>query len=198
MIGHLSGTVLFIQGATVTIDVHGVGYEVRCTEKCRSSLSVGSTARVITYHEVREDGVFLYGFADLVERQVFALLLCVKGVGARTASEILSSIDARDLLRRIGAQDVASLKSIKGIGQKTAERIVLELKDKVASYVLESSSPQSANGGEGGMHEALEALIALGFSRVDGERALTAARSQPDFSPSYSTGDIVRVALRHV
>jgi Holliday junction DNA helicase RuvA len=161
---------------------------------------------VITYTEVREDAIRLHGFADLLERQVFLLLLKVKGVGVRSASELLSQIDKCDLLRLIGVGDVKSLSGLRGVGKKSAERIVVELKDKVAEFALierevvaSGRSPQSARGSnvEG---EAYAALCALGFSTEQARVALVRLMADTPTQAGIfiDAGSMVSAALRYV
>ena len=112
MISSLKGTVAEISGAQVTLEVHGVGYELRCSQACLAALSEGQAAALVVYTDVKEDSISLYGFADRLEKQVFLLLTKVKGVGARTASDILSRVDKVELLRIIGAGDLARLQAV--------------------------------------------------------------------------------------
>jgi Holliday junction DNA helicase RuvA len=198
MFARLSGEIVDIAGATATIDVQGVGYEVHCTARCRERLQVGSKAVVTVFTAVREDEIKLYGFDDPTEKEVFLLLLRVSGIGAKTASEILSQVDKVELLRYIGAGDLTKLQSMKGVGKKTAERIVVELKDKVASYALERT-PQTFQRNASGTDqegEALLALQALGFQRREAEVAL--GKAQADNLSAASTADLVRSALRYL
>lgn len=196
MIGYLKGTVISIGGPTVILDVHGVGYEAHCTQASVRQCSPGEVASIVIYTDVREDSIRLYGFADVLEKQVFMLLMKVKGIGAKTASEIVSRIDKRELLRMIGAGDAGALRATRAMGQKTAERIVLELKDKVAEYALgEQRFDEGARGAP--YEEALQALVALGFTKGDAERALRAARDNGRGMEGDS-GEIVREALRYV
>lgn len=198
MISYLKGTVHAISGMQVTLDVQGVGYDVLCTANCVNSLDMGASAALVVVTEMRESSIALYGFANPREKEVFVLLTKVKGVGARSALDILSCMDSHDLLRCIGASDVQRLQTIKGIGKKTAERIVVELRDQVAEYVngqvrsalvidCVSTAP---------VHEAQEALVALGFARRDAERAL--AKIDGSVLAAKDSGEIVKVALQYI
>lgn len=199
MISSLKGIVDDISLGVVTLDVNGVGYEVLCTSACLACLEVGEVAKIITYTDVKEDSIRLYGFHDRMERQVFTLLLKVSGVGARTSADILSKMDKLELLRIIGAGDVARLQAIKGIGKKIAERIVVELKDRVAEFAEHGVEHTSAKQEEFSepFQDALAALIALGFTRRDAERSLEAVRGQGARKPT-GTGNIVREALKYI
>ncbi len=199
MIARLRGTVEEIAGGTVTLDVNGVGYEVACSATCVTQLEVGTAATVVVFTDIKEDSIKLYGFADTLEKQVFLLLTRVKGLGAKSASDIVSRVDKRELLRTIGAGDVARLQEVRGVGKKTAERIVVELKDKVAEFALEREEPSTRRGAGGPFDEALAALQALGFSAREAEQAL--ARAKADVAGLVSateSGEVVRHALRFV
>lgn len=196
MIALLEGVVISVAGTVVVLDVHGVGYELRCSRTCIDQLEEGSAARIIVHTEVKEDSITLYGFGDSLEKQVFLLLLKVKGIAARTASDIISQINKLELLRVIGAQDLARLQTLKGIGRKTAERILVELRDQVADYVTAVQSERAETGPVGGAaDDAVAALQALGFSRNDAERSVAQAQSE---GVSLEAGDLVRQALQYV
>lgn len=200
MIAQLIGVVYSVNGNQLTLDVNGVGYEVFCSRNALSLLRIGERATVIIYTDVREDSIKLYGFEDELEKQVFLLLMQVKGVGAKTGSDIISRIDKRELLRFIGAGDLNKLQAVKGIGKKTAERIIVELKDRVAEYALEKHAlfnldveiVRSEPAGE-----AIEALQSLGFTRRDAERAVQSVGSSQELF-KLGSGEIVKQALRHI
>lgn len=208
MISGLSGTVAEINGHLVTIDVHGVGYEVRCSQGCLAKLAVGKDVRIVIQTEVKEDSIRLYGFVDQLERQVFNLLTSVKGVGAKSAADIISVIDKRELLRLVASGDLERLYQIKGIGRKTAERIVVELKDRVSRFGLEQfGDPKAVAKSSGPFAEALEALQALGFGRRDAERAIEQAESSlgvsrydqaTESSKGVDTATLIKAALNFV
>lgn len=199
MIARLRGTVVEIAGGVVTLDVGGVGYEIACSVSCAAQLEVGGAATVVIYTDVKEDSIKLYGFADTLEKQVFLLLTRVKGLGAKSASDIVSRVDKRELLRTIGAGDVARLQAVRGVGKKTAERIVVELKDKVGEFALEREE-RSREGGVGApFDEALAALQALGFSSREAEQALARAKAEvAGLVTATESGEVVRQALRFV
>jgi holliday junction DNA helicase RuvA len=198
VISRLKGIIEHVAGNIVTLDVHGVGYEVYASAGCLARCVKGEEAAVVIYTDVKEDLIRLYGFDDHLEKQVFLLLTRVKGVGAKSASDIISKVEKVDLLRTIAAGDTAKLQLIKGIGKKTAERIVVELKDKVGEYVIEGQVSRLSVEREvvTPFSEATEALMALGFSKKDAERAVqnveAANRSASD------PGEIVREALRYI
>jgi Holliday junction DNA helicase RuvA len=178
MIAMLKGTIDSIVGRAVTLDVAGVGYLVMCTSHCLKDAQVGQSVKLVVHTDVREDSIRLYGFEDQLEKQVFLLLTMVKGVGAKSASELVSRVEKRELLKIIAAGDITRLLQIKGVGKKTAERIIVELKDKVAEYALEG--PTIAGSIEQGdqpaaMELAIEGLRSLGFDRRESEQAVRLA-----------------------
>lgn len=199
MIAMLRGRVEQILGRVVTLDVGGVGYEVICSHRCLERLQPGNETTVVVHTDVREDSIRLYGFEDQLERQVFLMLMHVQGVGAKSAADIISRIDKRELLRAIGAADEARLQTIKGIGKKTAQRMVVELKDRVTEFTLEQQAEPLGARLEvlSASEEAMQALEALGFTRKDAEKAvhMVGARGLP---PDANSGQIVREALRYV
>ncbi|MBX7137261.1 MAG: Holliday junction branch migration protein RuvA [Oligoflexia bacterium] len=195
MIASLRGRVQEISGTTVTLDVQGVGYELICSLGALERLETGKDAHMVVFTDVKQDSIRLYGFSDKLEKQVFLLLTRVKGVGARSASEILSAVDKRELLRLIAAGNVLGLQAVKRIGKKTAERIVVELKDKVAEFALGNQLERMGveRVTSGAMQDAIDALEALGFSRTEAEIAVGQVAGQ-----HLEAGEIVREALRYV
>jgi holliday junction DNA helicase RuvA len=180
VISRLRGTVAARTGAGVVIDVGGVGYLVAATP--RVAARVGEETTVETYLHVREDVLQLYGFASSDERELFELLLGVSGVGPKVALAIVSGSTPADLRRAIAREDTARFEAIPGIGRKTAQRVVLELKEKMAS----SAGAESAAGAA----VAREALVELGWSAVDAERALA------EVDETLPVEEQVRAALR--
>jgi Holliday junction DNA helicase RuvA len=162
MIARLRGTVAARTVAGVVLDVGGVGYLVAATP--RVSARVGEQATVETYLHVREDALQLYGFASADERDLFELLLAVSGIGPKVALAIVSGSSPAELRRAIARDDLARFEAIPGIGRKTAQRVVMELKDKLAE-------PAGAAPAAGDLL-ARDALVGLGWSLVDAERVL--------------------------
>ena len=167
----------------VVVDVNGVGYLVHATP---SVLRLGDELTVETYLHVREDALQLYGFAERAERELFVQLLTVNGIGPKVALAIVSGSPVADLRRAIAAGDAARFQAIPGIGKKTAERIVLELREKLADATL---APAAAPSGDSHL-VARDALVELGYSVLDAERAL--ADVDPDLPPE----ERVRLALK--
>ncbi len=203
MIGRLKGQVEFIAGALATIDVHGVGYEVYCSRQLLHHIA-GSAGdgvdRVILIHTaVREDAIQLYGFVDQLEREVFNLLIRVSGIGAKSAIDILSGLEPRELLRTIAQGDSTKLCSIKGVGKKTAERIILELKDRVGEMAGSQTTTGIPIQPGIAIGDAVEALVALGFGKNEAEAAVKRALDELRLdSANVHSGEIVREALRFV
>ena len=200
MISQLKGIVDSITGTVITIDVQGVGYEVYCSQSCLLNLHIGQPAVIIIYTEVKEDSLRLYGFEDQLEKQVFLLLMQVKGIGPKSSADIISKVNKRELLRLIGSADSTKLQQVKGVGKKTAERIVVELKDKVGGYVIDQHTTSGLKVEievVDPFQEATQAMQALGFSLKDAEKAVQSVKANSDLARPES-GEIVREALRFV
>jgi Holliday junction DNA helicase RuvA len=168
VIGKLTGVLTEKRPPTVVIDVHGLGYEVDVPMSTFFHLpATGTSVTLHTHLVVREDAHLLYGFATEEERRVFRQLLRITGVGARTALAVLSGLSVAELYQAVSAQDGARLVKIPGIGKKTAERLLLELRDK-----LGTSGPGEPAGPASARSDALNALIALGYSEKEAAAAL--------------------------
>ena len=193
MIAQLRGKPVASTPEGLVLDVGGVGYLVAGTpsavRKCRFGEGADGAAEVVvqTYLHVREDALQLYGFAERAERELFVQLLSVNGIGPKVALAIVSGSPAEELRRAIVREDTARFQAIPGIGKKTAERIVLELKEKLAASV--SIAPVEAGGSDDHV-VARDALVELGYSLADAERALAATDS------TLAPEERVRQALR--
>jgi Holliday junction DNA helicase RuvA len=184
MIARLRGRAVANTPEGLVIDVGGVGYLVAATPTAVRKADGADEVSLHTYLHVREDVLQLYGFADASERDLFMQLLSVNGVGPKVALSIVSGSPADDLRRAIALEDAARFQAIPGIGKKTAERIVLELKEKLAAGAPEPAS-------SAGPHVvARDALVELGWSLVEAEQAL--AQTDPEASPE----ERVRQALK--
>jgi Holliday junction DNA helicase RuvA len=172
VIGRITGQLIEKRPPTVVVDVHGIAYEVDVPMSTFFVLpATGSTVALHTHLVVREDAHLLFGFSTEEERQVFRQLLKISGVGARTALAVLSGLSVSELYRAVSTQDGARLTKIPGIGRKTAERLLLELRDRLAGGVA-----PSASGSAGSVRgDVLNALSALGYS--DKEASASARRS---------------------
>ena len=201
MIAYLRGRVLTTTPETAIIDVNGVGYEVYCTGGAFKKLTIGQTGELHTYLQVKEDGITLFGFADPKEKELFLKLITVSGVGPKLGISILASMSGEEFARAIATADVKGLSKVKGLGKKTAEKIVLELHGKIsAAEVLDASgetvgaettpvakaTPQE--------EEAISALMGLGFTRAESAQAVKKAKDLG----AKSVEEIIMKALQGV
>ena len=182
----------------VVVDVHGVGYRIFISTNCFYALPEPPTPVTLLIHtEVREDAIHLYGFLTPLERRLFRMLLSVSGIGPKSALTTLSGFTARDLLAAIAAADARALSKIPGIGKKTAERIIVDLRDKSALLAqelsVEHAAPLAVSVAD---RDAVSALHNLGFKETDAERAVAEARHQ--LGAPASLEDIVRSALKRM
>ena len=199
MIGYLRGKVAYISPDYVLLDVNGVGYEVICSGAAFSRLSgvKGSEeGEVYTYLQVKEDGVSLYGFADPKEKELFLRLTSVQGVGAKMAIGVLSALRPDELMHAIATADVKRLCAAKGLGKKTAERIVLELHGKISvDELIEGDSapaPVRKEKLSRDDEDAISALMGLGFTRQESARAVERAKD----GGAKTVEEIISTALR--
>lgn len=196
MIGWLQGRIREKRPPRLLLEVQGVGYELEAPMTTFYDLpDSGQDVALFTHQIVREDSINLYGFARMIERDAFRSLLRVSGVGAKVALAVLSGMDARVLARCVNEGDTGSLSRIPGIGKRTAERLVVELRDRFR--VTASGAPSPASGlDEPGLDpagEAVAALVALGFKPPDASRRVRAVET-----PGLGCEDLVRLALQAV
>ena len=179
MIGRLRGQLIDKQPQGITVDVGGVGYRVQVPLSTYYRVGEIDSAVDLRIHtHVREDALTLFGFATTAEHELFERLIAVSGVGPRLATNILSGIDAAELVAALAAGDVARLTRTPGVGKKTAERLVLELREAMQR---QASSTAVLSGADRHKHDLLAALIHLGYSRAEAERAADRVlREQPD------------------
>ncbi|HEY5369250.1 MAG TPA: Holliday junction branch migration protein RuvA [Hanamia sp.] len=170
MIAYLSGKFSYKTPTMVYVDVSGVGYEVNISLNTYTHIERLDEGKLFTYLQVKEDAHTLYGFFDLTEKEMFTLLISVSGVGASTARMMLSGMKSEEIKNAIMMKHTSVLESVKGIGKKTAERIVLELKDKISK--ISTTAAGFASVGNTLEQDALNALVALGISRPAGEQAI--------------------------
>ena len=182
MFSHIEGRVEEKRGGELVVDVGGVGFVLNCsTQTIATAPSIGGQMRVYTLLSVREDAMELFGFASREEREMFKKLTAVTGIGPRTALGVLSTLSLRDLSLAILTGDSAAISRAPNIGKKTAQRLILELKDKVDQSSLDSGDipfvvPQSA----GIEQEAVQALLTLGYSSVEANRAVAAVSGKAE------------------
>ena len=194
MIAHLAGDVVEKREGAVVLDVNGVGYLVHVSQTCLATLPPGERVRLRTYTHVREDALDLFGFATEEEEAVFRELIGVKNVGPRAAQNILSGIEPRDLAAAVATGDVARLTKVPGIGKKTAERLVVELKDKLLALARAASPRTGAP--RGGVSEQLEqALVGLGYRP---QQAAQAVESLAGSIEGRTLEELLRDALKRL
>ncbi|HPE83386.1 MAG: Holliday junction branch migration protein RuvA [Aequorivita sp.] len=170
MITHIQGRLVEKNPTDVVIDCNGVGYFINISLHTFSELPTSENVKLFTHLLIREDAHTLYGFSSIAEREIFKLLISVSGVGASTARTMLSSLAPDQVLDAIATNDITTIQSIKGIGAKTAQRVVLDLKDKILKvYGLSSISAGTSNTNK---NEALSALETLGFVRKQSEKVV--------------------------
>lgn len=194
MYAYLKGVVADKGANELVLDVGGVGYLLSCSmTTLQETPPIGETMKAYTYFSVREDAMELFGFATPEEKSMFLRLLSVSGVGPKLALSILGAMPLRDLTLAIVTGDAAALSRAPGVGKKTAQRIALELKEKVTESDLEAA-PAAAPlppAQEDAAAEALAALQALGYTPAEAARAVSLVRGQSD-----SANELVRLALR--
>jgi Holliday junction DNA helicase RuvA len=198
LIAHLTGKLIQKQPNSVIVDVGGVGYELTVPLSTFYELGdSGAEASLRVYTHVREDALQLFGFRTEREKQLFLLLTSVSGVGPKLAITLLSGLSAEDLLRALRNNDLVRLTAIPGVGKKTAERLVLELRDKIAklaSAAAESLLSDYAGAAAGTMSDDIvSALINLGYQRAAAEKAVTQALRE---KPEADFGAALKLALR--
>jgi len=192
VIARLTGVVAEKGADHAVLDVNGVGYRVQLSAVSLSALPpVGERVSLRTYTHVRDDALQLFGFASNEEESVFRELISVKNVGPRAAQNILSGIEARELARAVAEGDVARLTKVPGVGKKTAERLVLELKEKLVALARAAVAGPSAD--EGPLAQLERALLGLGFRPAQAEAAVDALR---EAAGGKSVDELLREALQ--
>ncbi len=193
MITHIAGKLVEKNPTDVVIDCNGVGYLLNISLHTFSQIPDQEHLKLFTYLLVREDSHTLYGFASIAEREIFKLLISVSGIGANTARMMLSSLTPQQVKEGIAHGDVTLIQSIKGIGAKTAARVILDLKDKVLKvYDMDEVSVRPNNTNK---DEALSALEVLGFTKKQSERVLDRIVAQ---QPDASVETIIKEALKNL
>ncbi|SRR5258706_4856695 len=191
MIAYLKGDFVTKSPSSVQIDVNGVGYEVQISLNTYSKIQGLEKGILYTHLLIREDAHILFGFFDATEKEMFQQLISVSGIGASIARVMLSYMKPEELIRAIVNGDVRTLEGIKGIGKKTAERIVLELRDKLARQPVETNiSPMKNNTLK---QDALNALTALGINRLAAEQALNKVLGN---EPNLPVEELIKKTLR--
>ncbi len=191
MISHIQGKLVEKTPTEVVIECHGVGYEIHISLHTYSQIPNSENVKLYTYLQVKEDAHSLFGFAEKKERELFKLLISVSGIGASTARTMLSSLNPEQIIQAIAANDVGTVQSIKGIGLKTAQRVILDIKDKVLKiYAIEEISGSSYNTNK---EEALSALEVLGYIRKNAEKVVEKIIVN---SPAATVEELIKKALK--
>ncbi|WP_026973916.1 Holliday junction branch migration protein RuvA [Alicyclobacillus contaminans] len=201
MISFLRGSVFAVGGSYVDVDVQGVGYRVHMTQTALSQLKAGQAVFLYTHQSVREDGVYLYGFPSEADRLWFELLIGVSGIGPKGALQILSGTSGEALAEAVYAEDVVALCQLPGVGKKTAQRLIVELRDKLAAS-RQPSWIRSGGAGTTGrapvgtvQNDVIEALVALGYNERQASEEVRVVLSE---SPSLGVEDALRLCLQRL
>jgi Holliday junction DNA helicase RuvA len=195
MIDYIKGNIIELSPTEVILETYGIGYRILISLQTYEGLNGKSEATVYIHHYLREDEELYYGFSSKDERELFRLLIGVSGIGASTARMMLSSLSSDEIRNAILAEDINKIKSIKGIGMKSAQRLILELKDKVVkgggteSHALFGSTTNAAT------DEAVTALVMLGFTKANVTKAVNAVLKE---KPSASLEEIIKLALKRL
>ena len=200
MIAYLRGKVLTTTEETVILDVNGVGYEAYCSGGAFRKITVGAVAELYTYLQVKEDGVTLFGFESVKEKELFLKLITVSGVGPKLGIAVLATLSADELAQVIATADVKRLSTVKGLGKKTAEKIVLELHGKISAAEIMSASgdmvstaaAEQPNKLSAMDEEAVTALMGLGFTRAESVQAVKKAHEKG----ATTVEDVIMKALQ--
>ncbi len=193
MITHLNGKLVEKNPTYVIIECAGVGYFVNISLHTFSKITDAENILLLTHLQIKEDSHTLYGFVEKSEREIFRLLLSVSGIGSSTARTMLSSLEPLQLRNAIANGDVALIQSVKGIGAKTAQRVILDLRDKILKvYDIDEVSTSSNNTNK---DEALSALEVLGFVRRQAEKVVDKIMTQ---DPTLSVENIIKLALKNL
>ncbi|MCP1996977.1 Holliday junction branch migration protein RuvA [Flavobacterium sp. HSC-61S13] len=193
MIAHIQGRLVEKTPTDVVIDCGGVGYFIHISLHTYSQITSAENIRLYTFLQVKEDSHTLFGFVEKIERELFKLLISVSGIGGSTARGMLSSITPRELLQAIASNDVKTIQSAKGVGAKTAQRVILDLQEKVIKlYNIDEVSLVVNNTN---VEEALSALEVLGFARKAAERVVDKIAKQ---TPDATVEMIIKQALKNL
>lgn len=194
MYAYLEGKFTMKNPAQVYLNINGIGFEVNISLNTYSHIQSSESGKLFTYLQVKEDGHTLFGFFDKGEKDMFIQLISVSGVGANTARMMLSHLKPDELSTAIQQGNIKLLESIKGIGKKTAERLVLELRDKI--HKIDSIVPIPVNTGNRIQQDALNALVALGISKVQAEAAVKKIAATD--ADSNNLEDLIKKALKAI
>lgn len=196
MIGYIKGNVLSAQNGQVLLETNGVGYEITCSASIYQKLAGAKQGEAYTYLAVREDGMSLYGFISPEEKNMFLKLISVSGVGPKMGITVLSGMSLNDLAVKIATSDVKGLSSVKGLGKKTAERIILELREKIGTIASEEgvSEEQVNLVSDVEDQDAIIALMSLGFTKAECVKAVKDAKA----NGAETIQQLISYAIKHI
>lgn len=192
MIDYIKGDIVELTPASVTVETNGIGYFINISLNTYTALSGQKNTKIFIYEIIREDAHLLFGFYDKYERELFVLLISVSGIGANTARMILSSLNAKELVTVIATGDVNTLKAVKGIGVKTAQRVIIDLKDKIKTDGVDVNEILVAAANPSG-EEAVAALVMLGFPQQASQKTVSKILKE---SPESKVEEIIKMALK--
>ena len=195
MIDYIKGSIVELTPTETTLENNGIGYKILISLQTYESLNGSKEAKIFIHHYLREDEELYYGFASKDERELFRLLIGVSGIGASTARMMLSSLTSDEIRNAILSEDINKIKSIKGIGLKSAQRLILELKDKVVKGAGSDSQTLFAQASKGAADEATTALVMLGFTKANVNKAVAAVLKQ---KPDASLEEIIKLSLKRL
>jgi Holliday junction DNA helicase RuvA len=195
MIDYIKGIIVEMTPTDMVLECHGIGYRILISLQTYEALNGKSETTVYIHHYLREDEELYYGFASKDERELFRLLIGVSGIGASTARMMLSSLTSDEIRNAILAEDINKIKSIKGIGLKSAQRLILELKDKVVKGAGSDNSTLFNTGSNAAVEEAVTALVMLGFTKANVNKAVSAVLKE---SPGATLEEIIKLSLKRL
>jgi Holliday junction DNA helicase RuvA len=198
MIAYLKGKLAYKDPTFVIIDISGVGYQVKISLQTYTQIKDEEQIMLLTFQHIKEDAHTLYGFKEESEKKLFLNLISISGVGPNTALMILSSLSSEELEHAIIQEDVRTIQNVKGVGIKTAQRIILELKDKITKEASGSSSIQSSAFGKTSnkiKEEALQALLTLGFPKLAAEKNIAAVLKKS--ASEISLEELIKASLKN-
>lgn len=195
MIDYIKGQITELSPTEVILETYGIGYRILISLQTYEGLNGKKDATVYIHHYLREDEELYYGFSSKDERELFRLLIGVSGIGASTARMMLSSLTAEEIRNAILAEDINKIKSIKGIGLKSAQRLILELKDKVSKGGGADTPAIFSSTANAATEEAITALVMLGFTKANVTKAVTAVLKE---KPSASLEEIIKQGLKRL
>ncbi|MCX4333858.1 MAG: Holliday junction branch migration protein RuvA [Bacteroidales bacterium] len=193
MIDYIKGTIIELTPTDTVVECYGIGYKILISLQTFSQLEGKKDTTIYIHHYLREDEEIYYGFSTKDERELFRLLIGVSGIGASTARMMLSSLSSEEIRNAIIAEDINRIKSIKGIGMKSAQRLILELKDKVVKGAGSDTTALFSHTDNSVVDEASTALVLLGFTKANVNKAIAAVLKE---SPGANLESIIKSALK--